>query len=63
MKAAEIHIELALRFGNDVYTLLSVQHWLHKFKTGRVSRRDEPRSGRPPLDDFDAAIPKRLLEA
>jgi hypothetical protein len=62
MKAAEIHSELALCFGNDTYTLSFVHHWVHEFKMSRVSVEDEPRSGRPSLDDVDAAILKQLLE-
>jgi hypothetical protein len=63
MKAAEIHSELALCFGDDAYTLASVHHWVHEFKIGRVSINDDPRPGRPPLDDVDAAVLKRLREA
>jgi hypothetical protein len=59
-------------FDDDAYIPSSVHHWVHKFKTGRVSIEDKPRSRNPPLDDADAdadadpdpdpAILKRLLE-
>jgi hypothetical protein len=63
MKAVEIHSELVLRFGDDAYTLASMYHWIHEFKIGRVSIGDDPRPGRPPLDDYNATILKRLFEA
>jgi hypothetical protein len=62
-KAAKIHNKLVLCFGDDIYTLVSVYPWVHEFKIGRISIRDDPRSGRPSLDDVDAAILKQLLEA
>jgi hypothetical protein len=55
-----------LCFGDDVYTLVSVchgVHGVHEFKIARILIGDDPRAGRPPLDDVDAAILKRLLEA
>jgi hypothetical protein len=63
MKSPEIHSKFALCFDDDAYTLASVHHWVHDFKISRVSIGDDPRPGRPPLDDVDAAILKRLLEA
>jgi hypothetical protein len=63
MNAAEIHSELVLCFGDNAYTLASAHHCVHEFKIGRVSIGDDPRPGRPPLDDYDATILKRLLEA
>jgi hypothetical protein len=63
MKATGIHNKLALGFSDDVCTFVSVQHWFHKFKIGGVLIGDESRPEKPPLDDFDVAILKRLLEA
>jgi hypothetical protein len=62
MNTSEIHSELALCFGDDVYTLASVHHEIHEFKIGGVSIGDDLRPGRPPLDDIDGAILKQLLE-
>jgi hypothetical protein len=62
MKAAKIHSELALCFGNDGCVPPSVHPWIHEFKTGWASVEDKARSERPSLDDVDAAILKRELE-
>jgi hypothetical protein len=63
MKATELHSKFALGFSDDnAYTLASVHHWIHEFKIGRVLIGDDPRPEKPLLDDFDAAILKRLLE-
>jgi hypothetical protein len=40
-----------------------VYHWLHELKIDRVSIGADSRPEKPPLDDVDAAILKRLLEA
>jgi hypothetical protein len=63
MKAAELHNGFALSFGDDAYTLASVHRWVHEFKIGQVSIEDDPRPGKPLLDDYDATILKRPLEA
>jgi hypothetical protein len=61
-KAAEIRSKLGLCFGNNAYTFASVHHWVHEFEMGLAAIGDDSQRGRR-LDDFDAAILKRLLEA
>jgi hypothetical protein len=63
MNTIEIHKEFALRVGNDASIPASVHHWLHAFKIGRVSIKNDPRPGSSPLDDIDIAILKKLLRA
>jgi hypothetical protein len=63
MLVAEILSELALCFGDDVYAVLSIHYWPHKFKISRVSIRDDPRPGRLPLGNIEVVTLKRLLEA
>jgi hypothetical protein len=38
------------------YSLRSVQHWCQLFDCGRQNLRDNPRSGRLPIDHLDAKI-------
>jgi hypothetical protein len=46
----DIHARLSAQFGDDAYSLRSVQRWCQYIRQGRELLDDEPRSGRLPID-------------
>jgi hypothetical protein len=62
MKLRDIHHELILVFGKEAYTLASVRRWIHELKTSRTIMTDDPRPGRPSIDNIDVLILKQLRE-
>lgn len=47
VSAKDIHSRLQNQFGEDTLCYTQVKDWAAQFKRGRISVRDEPRSGRP----------------
>jgi hypothetical protein len=58
----QIHRRLAAHSGLETYSLRSVQCWCQLFDCGRQNLRDDPKSGRAPVDHLDAK-PITCLEA
>lgn len=56
----EIYTRLQAQFGEDTYSLRSVQRWIQYFRLGRQKIDDEIREGRPPIDHVDANILEEL---
>jgi hypothetical protein len=52
----QVHRRLAAQYGLETYNPQSVQHWCQLFDCRRQNLHDDPRSGRPPIDHFDAKI-------
>jgi AraC-like DNA-binding protein len=50
------HARLQAVYGATANTLPSVYFWIKEFRCGREGIGDQPRSGRPPIDDPDADI-------
>ena len=53
---SKIHEKLVGVYKCNALKLKTVEYWYHEFKCGRTNIDDNPRSGRPPLDDLDAII-------
>jgi hypothetical protein len=53
---AKIHTRLKAQYGDDAYSLRSVQHWCQFVRQGRENRHDDDRVGRPTLDFIDFKI-------
>jgi hypothetical protein len=58
--ANDIHTRLLAQFGDEAYSLRSVQRWCKYVRQGRELMHDEPRSGRPPVDFLDIQILSNL---
>jgi transposase len=54
--AKRIHKKLQAAYRNAAYALPSVYFWVQEFKGRRDDIVDQPRPGRPPLDNLDADI-------
>jgi hypothetical protein len=54
--AKTIHIRLQAVSDDVAHALPSVYFWIKEFKCGREDIADQPRSGRPPIDNLDADI-------
>lgn len=52
--------KLIATYQNNAMKLKSKKYWFNEFKCGRSNLNDNPKSGRPPLDDIDAVILKTL---
>ena len=55
-RAVNIHNRLCVVYGNAAIARSSVYEWVTKFKAGKNSLQDEPRSGRPNTAVTDATI-------
>jgi hypothetical protein len=54
--ANDIHTRLLAQFGDETYSLRSVQPWCQYVRQGRELMHDEPRSERRPFDFLDIQI-------
>ena len=57
----EIHSELAIVYGSSAPSYAQVKFWVGEFKRGRMSLKDEARSGRP-LDAIDEGMCKKVQD-
>ena len=51
--AREIHIEVCDAWSDDAVSYNTVAEWVQRFRQGRVSLEDDPRSGRPGTEATD----------
>lgn len=58
----KIHQKLVDTYQCNALKQKTVEYWYHEFKCGRANIDDNPRSGRPPLDDLDAIILTTLTQ-
>lgn len=58
----KIQDKLIATYQSKAMKLKAIQYWFHEFKCGRSNVNDNPKSGRPPLDDIDAIILKTLTD-
>jgi hypothetical protein len=54
--AHDIRTRLLVQFGDEAYSLQSVQRWCQYVRQGRELMHHEPQSRRPPVDLFDSQI-------
>lgn len=63
--ATEIHDRLQKQYGDDVLSYRAVTYWASQFRRGRVSVRDDERSGRPvdvTTEENVAKVEKLVME-
>jgi hypothetical protein len=59
MKLLDIHHEFTFAFREEVYTLVSIKHWIHELRTGPAILMDETRPRRVSIEHIDMPIPKQ----
>jgi hypothetical protein len=58
--ATDIRTKLLAQFGDEAYSLRSVQRWCQDVRQGRELIQDEPGSGRPPVGFLEIEILSNL---